>query len=210
MNLLAAVDGGIWGTLALTAVFAAARLARMSKIDYGCLLGELFLPPGPRTHALGLAVHLLNGIAFGLVYMAVLAALGYPGVTKVTPGLQLMATLLGGLLGLYHFFVQLPLMGLVSTLHAQIVRRRGLAREPEPFTFFFAPSEHVVSLGAHVAYGAVFGLTIASGVGIPTLVAGLLAYIGLGVLSVVDFGEMDRAPGHVTFARAEEEEKIAR
>ncbi|MBM3268253.1 MAG: hypothetical protein FJZ01_11450 [Candidatus Sericytochromatia bacterium] len=212
MNLIVAIAGGIWGTVALTGLFLAARGLRISRIDHGCLLGELVLAPGPRAHVLGMIIHLLNGILFGLVYMGVMVLLGLPAVTRTTPGLQLMATLLGGLLGLYHFFIQLPLVGLVAALHRRIRRGRGrgLATDAEPWAFFFGISEHATALLAHVAYGAVFGLTVASGVGAPTLVAGLATYAALVVLSLFDLGEVTGEPRTVAFLREAEQEKVER
>lgn len=213
MNLLAAVDGGIWGTVVLTAIVFAGRQLKLTRVDYGCLLGEIFLPPGRRAHLLGLAMHFFNGIMFGLVYMALLTWLGLPPVTHVTPGGQLMGMLLGGVLGLYHFFIQVPLAGVAMSMHPRV--RRGEIADPVG-PLFFSFTEHLVTLLGHIGYGAALGLTIASGASIGTLAGGIVAAIGLAALSTVNMkgheshmgpSGQEEPPASVAFLREEEEQQ---
>jgi len=203
MNILAAVVGGIWGTVAFTAIAMIALRMRVTQFDLGCLIGEFFLPPGRRAHALGLAIHLLNGVVFGLVYMALWTF--FIGYSPVPPELRFFAAAMGAMFGAYHFGLQTPLLGLAGTRHPRV--RRGELTDPGPWAINYGPFAHATWLLSHMAFGAVFVLVAGSGFGYGALVAGLVAFIALALVDVFFFrSEFEERPPAVTFLR--EEEKV--
>ncbi len=76
MSVLAALVGGLAGTLVLTTVLRTATELHLTRIDLPFLLGTALTANRTLAKALGYAAHFVLGLAFALVYDAMFAVLG--------------------------------------------------------------------------------------------------------------------------------------
>lgn len=153
MSVWGALAGGFVGTLVLTTTLRAANEAGLTRVDLPFLLGTAVTTDRSRAKAAGYVMHLAAGEAFALVYYAIFAAIGASG------------WLLGALMGLLHGVVSAT--ALVNVLLPVVHPRMGSTlssadRSPllEPPGFLmrnYGRGTPVVTLLAHVAYGAIVG-----------------------------------------------------
>lgn len=153
MSVSAAVAGGFVGTLVLTTVLRAASEFRLTRIDLPFLLGTALTSDRTRAKAIGYGLHFGFGLVFALAYYAVFLALGRSG------------WLLGALLGLVHAFFAGS--ALVNVLLPMVHPRMGTTwtaavssplLEPPGFMLLnYGRQTPVVTVLAHVAYGAIVG-----------------------------------------------------
>jgi hypothetical protein len=144
-----------WGALAtalLTLLLTASQGLGWSRISLPYLLGTMFAAERNRAMAIGFGLHWLVGLAFALLYALVFEGLGRGGA------------LLGAGLGLFHgLFVLVVGMEILAALHPRMASRHHgptPARQLEPPGFLalhYGRSAPLVTLLAHVAYGAVLG-----------------------------------------------------
>ena len=107
MNVLAAIIAGLVGTVVLTMFMSMAPKMGMPKMDMVGMLGSMFGAPGHR--GLGMFIHLMMGVVFGLVY----AYLWSAGVGS--------ATLAGGIVfGIVHWLAAGMMMAPMPMMHAGI------------------------------------------------------------------------------------------
>jgi hypothetical protein len=153
MSIWGALAGGFIGTLVLTTALRAANELGLTRIDLPFLLGTAVTGDRTRAKALGYLLHLGAGELFALVYYAVFIAIDTSGWP------------LGALFGLLHGVVSAT--ALVGTLLPVVHPRMGSALsaadsspllEPPGFLLRnYGRGTPVVTLVAHVAYGAIVG-----------------------------------------------------
>ena len=158
MSVVAALAGGFAGTLVLTTILAAGSHLRLTRMDIPFLLGTAFTQDRPRARVVGYALHFVAGLVFALVYYALFAALGRAGWP------------LGILFGLVHgLFAGTALVNvLLPAIHPRMATSESAANSSpllEPPGFMLVNYGHatpVVSILAHLAYGAIVGWFIGS------------------------------------------------
>jgi hypothetical protein len=153
VSVWGAVAGGAVGTVVLSSGYRVAEELGWTRMDLQLLLGTIFTERRPRASAIGLAVHLANGLLFSLIYAAVFAAVGRAG------------WLLGLALGAVHaMFVGGTLVNVVlPAVHPRMGTPWSDASETpllEPAGFLlhnYGRGTAAVTLVLHLAYGAIVG-----------------------------------------------------
>ena len=153
MSAWGAVAGGFVGTLVLTTALRAGNELNLTRMDLPFLLGTAFSADRTRAKALGYALHFLVGIGFALVYYAIFVVIGHSGWWLgagfgLVHGLFAGTALVNTLLPLIH-----PRMGTPSTAAPSV----ALLEPPGFMMLNYGAQTPLVSLAAHVAYGAVVG-----------------------------------------------------
>jgi hypothetical protein len=145
----------VWGfgaTAVLTTVLAAAQGAGLTRMSLPWLLGSMITPDRDRAHAIGIAVHVVNGWLFALVYLGAFAARGEAGIP------------LGAAIGLVHgAFVAAVGLPALPAFHRRMARPHAgptTERRLEPpgsLARNYGWSTPLVVVAAHVVFGAVLG-----------------------------------------------------
>ena len=153
MNVGDALVWGFGATVVLTTILAAAQAAAITRVDLPFMLGSMFTPDRDRAKVIGYLVHLLNGWLFAFLYAAAFATAGQSGL------------LLGMAIGLVHgTFVTVVGMPLLPAFHP---RMAGAGWGPDPtqqleppgnLALNYGASTPIVTIAAHVVYGAILGL----------------------------------------------------
>jgi hypothetical protein len=154
----AALVGGSIGTIIMTTMLRAASEYGFTRMDLPFLLGTVLTDHRQRAKAWGYAVHFLMGLVFALAYAAVFAGLGRAG------------WVLGLMLGVVHAaFVATTLVNVILPIvHPRIATPETAADdvtliEPPGFMMLnYGRSTFVVTLLAHMAYGATIGWACAN------------------------------------------------
>ena len=149
----AATIGGLAGTLVLTSLLRAASELRLTRVDLPFLLGTAVTADRQRAKLVGYLLHLVAGVLFSLAYYVGFLGLGRAG------------WLLGGAFGVIHGVFAMT--GLVNVLLPVIHPRMGsslssvesmaLIEAPGFLMLNYGRSTPVVTLIAHVIYGAIVG-----------------------------------------------------
>jgi hypothetical protein len=153
VSLLGAIAGGFVGTLVLTTALRAANELGLSRMDLPFLLGTVFSADRVRAKALGYALHFLAGLLFALVYLAVFSAIDSSGFA------------LGALFGLLHgLFSGTALVNIIlPVVHPRMgtplsaADSQPLLEAPGFLMLNYGRRTPLVSVAAHVAYGAIVG-----------------------------------------------------
>ena len=153
MSIWGAIAGGFAGTLVLTTALRAGNELGLTRMDLPFLLGTAFTTDRTRAKALGYVLHFLAGIAFALIYYAIFRAIGDSGwwlgaAFGLAHGLFSGTALVNILLPLVH-----PRMGTPSTAAPSV----ALLEPPGFLMLNYGVQTPLVSLAAHIAYGAVVG-----------------------------------------------------
>jgi len=148
-----ALAGGFVGTLVLTTVLRAGSEAGLTRMDLPFLLGTAFTGDRSRAKALGYLLHFAAGLVFALAYYAIFRAIGHSGWG------------LGALFGLSHALFSGT--ALVNVLLPVVHPRMGgdmtaapavaLLERPGFMMVNYGLRTPLVSIAAHVAYGAIVG-----------------------------------------------------
>jgi hypothetical protein len=148
-----AVVGGLVGTLVLTTMLRAASELGLTRMDIPFLLGTAVTEDRVRAKAAGYALHFVAGLLFALAYWVVFAVLDESGVV------------LGAVLGLVHALFAAS--ALVNVLLPVVHPRMGTGftaagssplLEPPGFLLLnYGRQTPVVTVIAHIAYGAIVG-----------------------------------------------------
>lgn len=146
---------GLLATTALTAVLITAQLAGLTRFDLPLMLGSVAVADPDRARVAGFFVHLVNGQLFALGYALVFAVLDRASWWS--------GALLGALHGAVALLVIVPLLPGVHPRMAS--ERAGLSTGPalEPpglLALNYGRETPVVTMLAHVAYGAALGLLL--------------------------------------------------
>ena len=153
MKLWGALAGGFVGTLVLTTTLRAASEAGLTRIDIPFLLGTAATKDRLRAKALGYVFHFGFGLLFALGYYALFVAVDHSGWLLgagfgLVHGLFAGSALVNILLPLVH-----PRMGTPFTAAGS----SPLLEPPGFLMMNYGRRTPIVSLGAHIAYGAIVG-----------------------------------------------------
>jgi hypothetical protein len=159
MSIWGALAGGFVGTLVLTTMLRGANELGLTRVDLPFLLGTAVTADRSRAKAVGYLLHLIAGEIFALIYFAIFSATDTDGWA------------IGALFGLLHGIVSAT--ALVNVLLPVVHPRMGSTLSAadsspllEPPGFLMRNYGHgtaVVTLLAHVAYGAIVGGFVAMG-----------------------------------------------
>jgi hypothetical protein len=146
---------GLIATAVLTAVMIAAQLGGLTRLDLPLMLGTIVVADPDRARVAGFFIHLVNGQAFALGYVAVFAA--------TNEATWWAGALLGTLHGAVALLVIVPLLPGVHPRMAS--ERAGLARgaalePPGLFGLNYGRETPLVTMIAHVAFGTALGLLL--------------------------------------------------
>lgn len=152
----------LWGfvaTVVLTTVMAASQGMRLTRMNIPYMLGTMFTPDRDRAKLLGFVVHLANGWAFSLLYVAAFQAW------------RLATWWLGAAIGLVHAaFVLSAGMRIVPGLHPRMATEQQgptVASQLEPPGFLalnYGVQTPLSVIVAHVLFGAILGAFYSAGV----------------------------------------------
>ena len=152
------IVGGVGGTILLTTLMSAARGLRLTRISIPFMVGTLFTSNRDRAQWIGILVHLING--YLLVFL-------YFGSFFVHPVEHYW--LFGAGIGLLHgLFVLSVGMSILPSIHPRMAtERRGptptrLLEPPGFLALHYGRGTPVVTVIAHVRYGAVLGVCFGS------------------------------------------------
>ncbi|MGW7438527.1 hypothetical protein [Streptomyces sp. NPDC054849] len=153
MSAWGTAAGAFVGTLVLTTALRAAGEMRLTRMDLPFLLGTAVTVNRTRAKAVGYLMHFLNGEIFGFMYYAVFLAIGMAGwwlgaLFGLPHGLFAGTALVGVLLPLVH-----PRMGSPLTSAPEV----ALLEPPGFLMLNYGPSTPVVTVLAHIGYGAIVG-----------------------------------------------------
>jgi hypothetical protein len=153
MSLAGALAGGLVGTVVLTSSLRLAQALGFTRMDIPLLLGTVFSEDRRRATLIGYAVHFANGLIFSLGYAAIFFAVGQAG------------WLFGALLGVVHAaFAGGALVNvLLPAVHPRMgtlwtdAEKTPVLEPPGLMLVNYGRHTVVVTLLAHVAYGAIVG-----------------------------------------------------
>ncbi len=153
MSVWGAFAGGFVGTLVLTTALRAANELKLTRMDLPFLLGTALTTDRARAKAIGYALHFLFGQLFALIYYGIFIAIDHSG--------WWLGAMLGALHGLFAGTALVNiLLPIVHPRMGSPLTAAGTAALLEPPGFLmrnYGLQTPVVSLLAHVAYGAIVG-----------------------------------------------------
>ncbi len=142
MNMLAAVLAGLMATIVFTMVLFMAPRMGMPKMD---IVGMLSTMLGKANLPLGWALHLMMGVAFGLIY----AFLWSKGIGAATWQWGLA-------FGAAHWLIVGLVMGMIPLVHLGI--RRGVAKAPG---YWMTNNGGMLAFGGGLMGHLIFGVVTA-------------------------------------------------
>ena len=154
--ILSAIAGGFVGTLVLTTIAHGASEFGLTRMDLAFLLGTAVTDNRRRAKAIGYLFHFAIGLGFALAYAAFFAIVGHA------------SWWLGALLGaMQAFFTSTVLVNvLLPVVHPRMGTPESAADqvaliEPPGFLMLnYGRSTFLVTLVAHLAYGAIVGWAV--------------------------------------------------
>jgi hypothetical protein len=158
VSVWGALAGGFAGTIVLTTALAAGTQLRLTRMDISFLLGTAFTTDRARARLVGYALHFVNGLLFALIYYAGFVVLGRAGwrlglVFGLAHAMFAGTTLVNVLLPAIH-----PRMG---TPHSA-ADSAPLLESPGFMLLNYGRSTPVLTIAAHLAYGAIVGAFVAA------------------------------------------------
>jgi len=154
--LWSSLAGGFLGTLVLTTILRAASELRVTRMDLPFLLGTSVTDDRRRAKVYGYLFHFALGLSFALVYGMSFAAIGESN--------WWLGALVGALQALFTSTVLVNI--LLPIVHRRIGTPETAAHEialiePPGFLMLnYGRNTFVVTLAAHMAYGAIVGWAI--------------------------------------------------
>lgn len=145
----------VWGfsaTVVFTTLVAVGQGLRLTRMNIPYLLGTMFTPDRDRAKLLGVALHMINGWLFALVYLAVFHAWGGAGLAR--------GTLIGVVHAAFVLAVALPVLPALHPRMASEQRGPTVTRQLEPPGFFamhYGTPTPLAVLVSHAVYGAILG-----------------------------------------------------
>src|SRR5437870_3290787 len=148
--------GGFMGTLVLTSVLRGASEMGITRMDLAFLLGTTVTENRRKAKAIGYLFHFLLGMLFALVYGTFFVIIGQS------------SWWLGALVGAVHacFIATVVVNVLLPAVHPRIGTPDSAANEialiePPGFLMLnYGRNTFLVTLVAHIAYGAIVGWTV--------------------------------------------------
>jgi len=145
----------VWGfasTILLTTIMAGSQGLGMTRMNIPYLLGTMFTPNRDRAKALGVVLHLINGLIISLAYVAVFHAWGGPTWWK---GVSIAIA--------HSAFVLTAAMPAMPGMHPRMAsesRGPSALRQLEPPGFFalhYGIQTPISIVVAHLVFGIVLG-----------------------------------------------------
>jgi hypothetical protein len=154
--MTSALAGGLVGTLAMATIIKAAAEAGLTRMDLALLLGTVVTDNRRKARALGYIFYFVLGIAFAEAYGGFFAIVGHASWR------------LGALLGALHalFIATVLVSVLLPVVHPRMATADTAANditliEPPGFLMFnYGRSTFLVTLVAHIVFGALVGLIV--------------------------------------------------
>lgn len=154
--MISALAGGVIGTLAMTTMIKAATECGMTRMDLALLLGTVVTENRRKARAIGYLLVFVLGVAFAGAYGEFFAIMGRASWQ------------VGALLGALHavFTATVLVSVLLPVVHPRMATPDSAADEitliePPGFLMLnYGRSTFVVTLVAHVVYGALVGLIV--------------------------------------------------
>ena len=151
-----AIAGGLIGTLLLTTIVRLGTELGFTRMDFALILGTMVTQQRRKARAYGYAMHFGIGLALALVYELVFLLLGRSSwqlgaLLGAVQTLFVGSVVLNMLLPVVH-----PMMGTPETGASE----HALIEPPGFLMRNYGRSTFVVSLLAHVAFGAAIGWAI--------------------------------------------------
>jgi hypothetical protein len=160
MNVFgSALAGGFIGTLVLTTIVRAASEMGLTRMDLAFLLGTIVTENRRKAKAIGYVFHFLLGLVFALMYVEFFELIGHSSwwVGALLGVLQAVFTatvLVNELLPVVH-----PRMATTDTAANQY----ALIEPPGFLMRNYGRNTFLVTLAAHIAYGAIIGALVSVG-----------------------------------------------
>jgi hypothetical protein len=153
VSVYGAIAGGALGTVVLTTVLRGASEAGLTRMDLPFLLGTAFTGNRTRAKALGYGLHFVAGLGFALVYYLIFAAIhesgwGIGALFGLAHALFAGTALVNILLPLVH-----PRMATPLTAAPEV----ALLETPGFMMRNYGLGTPLVTIGAHIAFGALVG-----------------------------------------------------
>ncbi len=152
MNWASWLLWGFAGTVVLTTVMSGSQGLGLTRMNLPYLFGTIFTPNRDRAKVYGVALHLLNGWIFSLVYVAAFHASG------------LFTWWFGATIGFVHgafvIVVAIPVLPGMHPRMASEVQGPTVVRQLEPPGFLgrnYGIRTPLSALVAHVIFGAIVG-----------------------------------------------------
>lgn len=149
---------GFAATVALTAVLVTSQLAGLTRMDIPMMLGTVFVEDPDKARVVGFFIHLVNGQLFALLYASAFDVLGQA------------SWWLGGLFGALHGLAALTLIvPLLPGVHPRMASERSgpskhnVLEPPGLFALNYGTQTALVTMVAHVIYGALLGIFLTPG-----------------------------------------------
>lgn len=152
-----AIVAGLIGGIAFLIVVSVGREVGMTQMDFLHMLGSMAAPRASRgvVQVIGLGVHLMMSVLFGLVYA---------GLLTVTDASNVAVAVVWGLLfGLVHGLVVLVVLPVALSMAHPLVRSGALER-PGVAMVGYGSMTPAGSVMAHIAFGAVTAAIYAASV----------------------------------------------
>jgi hypothetical protein len=152
MNLPNILLWGFIATLALTTLLAVSQGVGLTRISIPFLLGTMLTADRDRALPVGVVFHLINGWLFAFLYAALFESLG--------DATWWLGAGIGFAHGLFVLAVGMPVLPglhprMVSEYHGPTAHRR--LQPPGFFALNYGRTTPLVTLVAHVIYGAILG-----------------------------------------------------
>ena len=149
---------GLAATAGLTAVMILAQLAGRTRFDLPLMLGTITTADPDRARVAGFFIHLGIGQVFALFYAA-----GFDALDR-------SEWWIGALFGLIHAVVALTVfVPLLPAVHPRMASERAgpdsraVLEPPGLFALNFGAATPLVTIGAHITYGAALGIFLGTG-----------------------------------------------
>ncbi|HZT78556.1 MAG TPA: hypothetical protein VFA27_18040 [Vicinamibacterales bacterium] len=151
-----ALAGGFMGTIVMTTMLRGAAEFGFTRMDLALLLGTAVTDNRRKAKAVGYAFHFIIGMAFALLYGGIFGAIGRASwwlgaLCGIAQALFTATVLVNVLLPIVH-----PRIGTPETAANEI----ALIEPPGFLMLNYGRNTLLVTLLAHVAYGAIVGWAV--------------------------------------------------
>lgn len=154
--IASAIAGGLLGTVLLTTIVRAASEMNLTRMDFTLILGTMITTDRRRARAYGYGIHFGIGLIFALLYVAVFVAIHR---TSWWLG-ALFGALHAVFLGVVVINVLLPLVHPLMGTSETSASEHALIEPPGFLMLNYGRSTFVITLLAHIAFGAVVGWAV--------------------------------------------------
>jgi hypothetical protein len=151
-----ALAGGLLATFVLTTMIRVSTEAGLTRLDLALILGTVVTQNRRKARAIGSFFHFALGLVFALAYALLFRAIGWSSwwlgaLVGVVHTLLVSTVLINIVLPVVH-----PLMGTPETAASEV----ALIEPPGFLMRNYGPHTFLVTLVAHVMYGAILGWVV--------------------------------------------------